>query len=320
MENERAPLPNLRQLEQFVAVGEELHFGRAAQRLHMHQAPLSQAIQKLEVSLGLQLFERTHRSVSLTPAGALLLDDARDLIERSQRFIRSAHQLSLGEIGRLTVGFVSTAMYGPLPAIVHAFGERYPEVDLRLREGTSDVQLRQLEAEEIDIGLVLGQLPGDLGGIRGKPILTERLIVALPASWPAERFGETATVQLERLQSEPLLTIPRQVGQTLYDAIVDAFSRRGLSPRFGQEGIQMQTLLGLTAAGLGYTIVPESMKMLARPDVRFAEIAGNAPRVELQIAWRTRDPNPLTRNFLQLASQGTRSLNQWSQAPGAVRK
>lgn len=320
MDDERALLPNLRQLEQFVAVGEELHFGRAARRLHMHQAPLSQAIQKLEVSLGLQLFERTHRSVQLTPAGLLLLEDARELIERSRRFIRSAHQLSTGETGRLTVGFVSTAMYGPLPAIVRAFRERYPDVDLGLREGTSDVQFLQLEAEEIDIGLVLDELPKHLAGIRATPILSEGLVVALPASWRIERFGETGTVQLERLQSEPLLTIPRQVGQTLYEAIIDAFRRRGLSPRFGQEGIQMQTLLGLTAAGLGYTIVPESMKMLARPDVRFAEIAGHAPRVELQIAWRTRDPNPLTRNFLQLATQGSRSLNHWSRAPGPVRQ
>src|SRR6185312_1900177 len=127
-------LPNLRQLEQFIAVAEELHFGRAAERLHMHQAPLSQAIQKLEVSLGLQLFERTHRSVALTPAGERLLEEARGLVRRGREFNRVAHGLSRGELGRLTIGFVSTAMYGYLPEVVRAFGERFPGVDLRLQE------------------------------------------------------------------------------------------------------------------------------------------------------------------------------------------
>src|SRR5690349_12089722 len=111
-------LPNLRQLEQFVVVAQELHFGRAAQRLHMHQAPLSQAIQKLEVRLGMQLFERTHRSVALTPAGTLLFEQAQALLGSARRFSDLAEKLAGGEAGRLTVGFVSTAMYGYLPDVV----------------------------------------------------------------------------------------------------------------------------------------------------------------------------------------------------------
>ncbi|HET9659791.1 MAG TPA: LysR substrate-binding domain-containing protein [Thermomicrobiales bacterium] len=300
----RASLPNLRQLEQFIAVAEELHFGRAAARLHMQQAPLSQAIQKLEVALGMQLFERTHRSVTLTPAGAALLDEARGLIRRGREFTRLASGLSQGELGRLTVGFVSTAMYGDLPGIVRTFGEGHPRVDLQLRETTSDVQVRQLESGELDIGLLLGELPQGIAAIRSRMVRTESLIVALPTSWEASRFatGVSGDAALEVLHDESLLTIPRRVGPPLYDAILTCFRERGLRPRFGQEAIQMQTILGLTAAGLGYAIVPDSMRMLARPDVRFLDIAGGAPHVELRVAWRASDPNPLTHDFVRLAT------------------
>lgn len=297
-------MPNVRQLEQFIAVADELHFGRAAQRLHMQQAPLSQAIQKLEVSLGLQLFERTHRSVALTPAGAALVEDAREAVRRMRDFVRVAHGLSRGELGRITVGFVSTAMYGYLPDVVRAFGERYPRVDLQLREATSDVQIRQLESSDIDIGLVLGALPSGSDMIRSHLVRTDRLIVALPALWDPDRFtaGTPNSVELQRVQNEQLLTIPRRVGAALYDAILACFRDRGLSPRFGQEAIQMQTILGLTAAGLGYAIVPESMRLLARPDVRFMDIVGETPKIDLRVAWRSNDPNPLTYAFIQIAA------------------
>jgi DNA-binding transcriptional LysR family regulator len=304
MDETRESLPNLRQLEQFVAVAEELHFGRAAQRLHMQQAPLSQAIQKLEVALGIQLFERTHRSVTLTPAGAALLDEARGLVRRGREFTGLARGLRQGELGRLTVGFVSTAMYGDLPGVVRAFGERHPGVDLQLRETTSDVQVRQLESGDIDIGLLLGELPRGMNAIRSRVVRTETLIVALPTSWDANRFatGESNGAVLEVLQDESLVTIPRRVGASLYDAILACFRDRGLRPRFGQEAIQMQTILGLTAAGLGYAIVPASMRLLARPDIRFLDIAGGAPEIELRVAWRLGDPSPLTHDFVRLAT------------------
>jgi DNA-binding transcriptional LysR family regulator len=304
MDDLRESIPNLRQLEQFIAVAEELHFGRAAERLHMHQAPLSQAIQKLEVSLGLQLFERTHRSVALTPAGATLLEEARGLVRRGREFIRVAHGLSRGELGRLTIGFVSTAMYGYLPEVVRAFGERFPEVDLRLRESTSDVQLRHLESGELDIGFLLGALPRGVNAIGRRVVRTEPLVVAVPTAWAASQLtcDETGEVDLELLHEESLLTIPRRIGAPLYDAIVECFRDRGLQPNFGQEAIQMQTILGLTAAGLGYAIVPASMRLLARPDVRFFDIAGGTPQIELLVAWRVGDPNPLTHTFVRLAT------------------
>jgi DNA-binding transcriptional LysR family regulator len=232
----------------------------------------------------------------------VLLGQARELLDQGRRFTESARKLGAGEIGRLTIGFVSTAMYGYLPDVVRAFGERYPEVDLQLREATSDVQLRKLETEEIDIGFLLGELPAGVGGVRTRLVRVDRLIVAVPASWPPARYGSEGLAQLERLRDEPLLTIPRQVGPALYDAILSCFMTRGMSPRFGQEGIQMQTLLGLTAAGLGYAMVPASMRMLARPDIRFVEIADGTPEVELRVAWRTSDPNLICRNFLQLAT------------------
>lgn len=295
---------SLRQLEQFVTLGEELHFGRAAARLGMHQAPLSQAIQKLEVELGVQLFERTHRHVVLTPAGADLLRHARTLVEDAKSFSRRALRLAGGVQGTLTVGFVSTAVYGYLPDLLRVFRDRYPDVALRLREATTDVQLELLLHGEIDVGLVIDSPTSAILGIQRHPVRTDRLIVALPASWEMERFtdGMAGNIDLRLLAREELITIPRQIGPALFEAIVSCFAKHDIVPRRGQEGIQMQTILGLVAAGLGYAVVPESMRSLARSDVHYFDIAGDVPNVVLSMAWRLRDPNPVLGNFVQIAS------------------
>lgn len=294
----------LRQLEQFLVLGEELHFGRAAQRLGMNQPPLSQAVQKLEVALGLQLFERSHRHVALTPAGAALLEDARAIVHSAHALTVRARHLAAGTHGTLTVGFVSTAIYGYLPSMLRAFRERYPEVELRLREATSDVQIEQLLSQEIDVGLVIDSPGSVIRGIRTRPVRIDRLITAIPVSWNEDRFTESAhgNADLRRLAGEELITIPRRIGPALFDAIQQCFAHRGITPRLGQTGIQMQTILGLVAAGLGYAIVPTSMRSLARSDVRYLEIEGAAPEVVLSIGWRARDPNPIVGNFVQLAT------------------
>jgi DNA-binding transcriptional LysR family regulator len=295
----------LRQLEQFLALGEELHFGRAAQRLGMHQAPLSQVIQKLEVELGLQLFERSHRHVALTPAGAALLEDARSIVESSHAFSNRARRLASGAHGSLTIGFVSTAIYGYLPDVLRSFGKRYPEVELRLREATSDVQIEQLMRQEIDVGLVIESSESVIRGIRTRPVRVDRLIAAIPAAWDETRFAERGqlSADLRKLAREDLITIPRRVGPALFDAIQECFVHRGITPRLGQSGIQMQTILGLVAAGLGYAIVPASMRTLARSDVRYLDIEGVESEVVLSIGWRARDPNPIVTNFVQFATQ-----------------
>jgi DNA-binding transcriptional LysR family regulator len=296
---------SLRQLEQFLVLGEELHFGRAARRLGMHQAPLSQAIQKLEIELGVQLFERSHRHVALTPAGSALLDDARAIVDRVQTFSIRARRLAGGLEGTLSVGFVSTAIYGYLPELIRAFRERYPEVEFHLQEATSDVQIELLAQQEIDVGLVIESPDGAIRGIRTRPVRSDRLIVALPSSWELERFTDSQSgfADLPKLANEELITIPRRIGPALFDAIQTCFLRKGLVPKPGQEGIQMQTILGLVAAGLGYAIVPASMSTLARSDVRYLEIEGGAPEVVLSIASRINDPNPLVANFIRLATE-----------------
>jgi DNA-binding transcriptional LysR family regulator len=296
-------LPSLRQLEQFLVLGEELHFGRAAQRLGMHQAPLSQAIQKLEVELRLQLFERSHRYVALTPAGAALLPEARSLVEGVEAFAERARRLADGAVGAISVGFVSTAIYSVLPALLLAFRERYPEVELRLREATTDVQIELLLRGEIDVGLLIEGTDAAIRGISTQPVRTDRLIAAVPASWDAGRYraSQRNGADLAILAREELISVPRHIGPALFDAVLASFETRGIEPRFGQEGIQMQTILGLVGAGLGYAIVPESMRTLARSDVRYLEIAGETSAVVLSVGWRLRDPNPIVQNFVQLA-------------------
>src|SRR4051812_15156741 len=142
----------LRQLRYFVAVAEEMHFGRAAARLHMTQPPLSQTIQSLEAALGTPLFARTKRSVALTPAGTALLPEARRLLTQAEVLPDLARRAASGESGRLSLAFVSTADYSVLPPFLREFRERYPQVHIDLREATSDVQLEDLEQGRIDVG------------------------------------------------------------------------------------------------------------------------------------------------------------------------
>ena len=289
----------LRQLRYFVAVAEEMHFGRAAARLHMTQPPLSQTIQSLETALGTPLFERTKRRVELTPAGAALLPEVRRLLTQANTLPDLARRAAMGEAGRLSLAFVSTADYSVLPPFLREFREHYPQVQIDLREATTDIQLEELAQGRIDVGLVIPPLSDKIQTeIDYAPLLTEPLILAVPKGMHGLRGN--APVKLNNLKDIPLVIFPRRIAPALYDIILASFHEAGITPRIGQEAIQMQTIVGLVSAGMGIALVPQSVSNLKRPGVEYKRLANNPPTVETGLAWRRDNTSPVLRAFLDL--------------------
>jgi len=292
----------LRQLRYFVTVAEELHFGKAALRLHMTQPPLSQTIQALEELLGAALFERNRRGVALTPAGAALLPEARRLLAQSQELPQLVQRAATGEVGRLTLAFVSSADYSVLPPFLRAYRAAWPQVQITLQEATSDLQLDDLLHNRIDAGLLIPPLPDKAKlELDYLPVLSEPLVVALPAGL-VKKKGKLALASLPKL---PLIIFPRAISPALYDAILSVFREAGITPEIGQQAIQMQTIVSLVSAGMGMALVPQSVSNLMRPGVEYRALRDATPLVETGLAWRRDNASPVLRGFLELLRKNT---------------
>jgi len=286
----------LRQLRYFVAVAEELHFGRAAARLHMTQPPLSQAIQGLEELLGAALFERDRRSVLLTHAGAALLPEARRLLAQAADLPELVRAAAAGETGRIALGFVSSADYSLLPPFLRNYRAAFPQVQIGLQEATTDVQIEDLLHQRIDAGLVIPPLSerarAELDYMK---LLEEALVLAVPAGLTAE-----APLSLRDAPRLPLIIFPRLIAPALYDAILGCFTAAGLTPEIGQQAIQMQTIVSLVSAGMGLALVPQSLSNLRRPGVDYRPLLDATPLVETGCAWRRDNTSPVLHGFLAL--------------------
>ena len=287
----------LRQLRYFVTVAEELHFGRAAARLHMTQPPLSQAIAGLEDGLGTALFLRNRRTVALTPAGSALLPEARRILNEAALLPDLARRAASGEAGRLALAFITSADYSVLPPFLRRYSERYPGVQLALQEATSDVQVDELLRGRIDAGLLIPPLPDrartELDYMK---VLDEPLILCAPTGL-LRRKGPVA---LRNLPPLPLIIFPREISPALHDAILSCFRAAGITPAIGQQAIQMQTIVSLVSAGMGLALVPQSVSNLMRPGVEYRALADATPLVETGIAWRRDNPSPVLKGFLEL--------------------
>ncbi len=294
---------NLRQLKFFVTVAEELHFGRAADRLCMTQPPLSQAILALEQELSVTLFKRTKRHVALTPFGEHLLPYAQKLLEDAAALPGLALQLARGEYGTLKLGFVSTAGYNILPALVSAYGVRYPDVKVSLKEMTSDLQIDALLQGDINVGIIIPMHATLHPSLAYMPLFREPLVVAAPEEWvqSGRIAANDGTVSADAVAAMPLVLFPRKSAPAFHDTITSYFTANRTHVTIGQEAIQMQTIISLVSAGMGVALVPGSLKKLGRSGVRYLSLQGQAPVIETGIVWSRDDPTPTVKRFVDLA-------------------
>lgn len=287
----------LRRLRYFVAVAEESSFSRAARRLHMAQPPLSNQIKQLEAEIGVRLFERSSRGVQTTEAGELLLEEARRIFTLVEGTVGMVRRVGHGEVGRLTLGFVPSSSDELLPPILSNFGERYPDVDLFLREMRPDLIVQRLHEGQIDAGFLY--LPLDDPSLEVECVLREPLVLALPAKHP---LAPEDKVDLGSVADDPFI-LPARYRRTpgLYGQVTGACQRAGFTPNAVQKDVWlMQTIVGLVAGGIGVALVPASVQNLRRKGVVYKTVRGLSPSVELGVVWRSDDKGAVLRSFLNV--------------------
>lgn len=286
--------PELRLVRYFVAVAEELHFGRAAERLHIAQPSLSRAIRDLEQQLGTDLFTRTKRSVRLTDAGWTLWREAPRALTEFERVLDETRRVGRGEVGELRLGFLPSATIELVPALVRASRAAFPAVRLQLLELLDEPQLEALRERRLDLGLLRTARPG--GDLMFEPLVREHLSVAVAHDHP---LAGRKRVRYADLRDQPLILWPRPAAPETFDAVIAACRDAGFSPRAIQEATSAYTIIGLVAAGVGVSVLASSYRGRSGEDVVFIPITGS--ETTLQLAWRRHEPSAARDNLIAVA-------------------
>jgi DNA-binding transcriptional LysR family regulator len=290
----------LRHLRYFVAVAEELNFRRAAERLSMAQPPLSQQIHDLEQELGVQLFNRSNRAIQLTVAGRVFLTDAYQILAQSDMAIHRAQRANRGELGQLTLGYTSL-IHNPLfPVVLRLHRERYPEVELVLRDLVTIEQMQQLSTNTLDVSFAthasfaITSLEQET--LSQEVILREPMVALLPSN---HRLAHQPRIPLAALANESWIWFARPFDPTTYDYMMRLFEQVGFRPNVTQEINQQQIILSLVIAGFGISLAPRSITSIASgADVAFVDVVDPTPVVEFNIIWRRTDTSPTLQAFL----------------------
>jgi DNA-binding transcriptional LysR family regulator len=288
----------LRQIRYFVAVAEELHFSRAAGRVHVVQPALSQQVKKLEQELGVMLLVRTRRRVSLTAAGRAFLEEARWTLASARRAQEAARRAAAGETGRLRVGSVDWAIYQFLPLILRRYQERYPGVNVQIFEASREELHGAFAHESLDVAFFAfregeAEFSHDL-------VALDPMLVVLPDTHPA---AAEPSVPLETLAGEPWVLFPPSLRSRYLELVVEACAAKGFTPRVAQEASQMNTLAALVGAGFGVTLLPTVVANRPRAGIVVRPLAGEAPRLPLDVIWRPAGLSPVAERFLEVTRE-----------------
>ena len=300
---------DLRQLRYFIAVAEEGHITRAAERLNMQQPPLSRQIRRMERELNVQLFHRMARGVELTGAGQALLGEAKAMLAHLDRSIETTRRAARGEQGILCVGIAPTAPFNPLvPRAIRAFRETFPLVSLVLEEGLSSEVVARFNNDQMDVAFVrAAQIHAE--GVMVTALQEEPMVAALPSRHPMARISRSRAVPLRSLASDPFILIGPP-GTGLHDETVAACRGAGFVPRLGQSAPRITSTLGLVAAGLGIALVPSTMQSVRMDGVVYRRLQGAAPKAFLGLATRKADPSPVVKQFINLVRSIARSSRE----------
>lgn len=273
----------LRQLEIFLAVAEELHFGRAARRVHLSQPALTQAVARFEQQLNAKLFERSSRLVELTPAGAALVDRARSLLSDADSAGDLVARTARGELGFVRLGVVGTALLGILPSLVRSINAEHPGLELVISELTGVAQVADLRAGRLDLGILHADESDKPVGIELLPLDAEPLSVALPSD---HRLAHRTVLRLVELRDDFLVVLRREREADTHALYLGACAEAGFAPQVGQLVTSLQALLGFVAAGLGWAFVPASVVSgLAREGVTYVRLRGTSALLPTALAW-----------------------------------
>jgi DNA-binding transcriptional LysR family regulator len=288
---------DLKQMRQFTAVAETLHFGEAARRLNMAQPPLSQAIQRLEADLGVQLFDRSKRAVKLTAAGRVFLAEANRTLLQAE-YARKMTQRAAAEVQDVRVSFIGPALYRTLPGIIAAHRTASPAVEVRLLERPTPQQVEGVLNGDLDVGFI-SPLTDRVGGLAALVVERDDYVAVVPSGWD---LAQRPTVRLIDLADRPFIT-PSRKYDTYFAEPGTMFSSLGIAPRIAQEADNASTILSLVSAGLGCSIMSSSVAHARPASVRFLKIVDAPPHRpwELMMIWSAERTPPLTQAFVQTA-------------------
>lgn len=284
----------LRHLRYFMAVAEELHFGKAAAKLHIAQPPLSQQIQQLETELGFKLFYRTKRKVSLTEAGAAFLLETQQIFQQLEQAISNSQKISRGEEGELAIAFVSSAAYSIIPSILRRFRNLVPKVKFQLKELTTKEQLQWLAEARLDIAFV--RPPIENPEFNSQIVFWETLVLALPEN---HFLADRNSISCRSLAEESFILFPRNLAPELYDRVIALCQQANFCPEVVQEAMQMQTIVSLVSAEIGIAIVPASLQNLQRTGVVYKPLIEANPQPAIAVAWRKEDRSATVKKFIE---------------------
>ena len=287
---------NIRILRQFITVAEEKNITKAAARIHIEQAPLSLAIKRLEKELGFDLLIRNSKGIKLTEAGLHFLGCAKDAVKTIDSGISASRHMSAGLLGRIRIGFVTSASYELLPRIIQVFRKKFPNVDLTLKQMTNEELIRNLASENLDFIFTRSSL--ELKELSFETLVNEEFVCAIHAH---HKLAKNKSVHIKDLKDESFITLRPYLGG-FYDQLMGLFTEANFKPKIVQEMPQLDAIIGVVGTGLGVGIIPATLKYLNIPNVKYLKLNGVNSTARIYLAWNKNNLNGASAKFLEIAT------------------